>query len=104
MRPYLTLFFALLLVLLALTGCSADRATVDHRAAVMCGLADKINAGTTADLAANSYDVAWIIENERRAAVNLSDSYGWRKATYPYPAARPASLPWVPQDDITGGR
>lgn len=93
----------MLVVMLAvaamLGGCAADRATIDHRAAVMSGLADKINSGTADDLAANALDAAWIIENERRAAVNLSDAYHWRKATYPYPARRPTSLPWTPEDE-----
>jgi len=92
----------LMLVVLGMVGCSADRATVDHRAAVMGGVADKINSGTADDLRANASDVAWTIENERRAAVNLSDSYHWRKATYQYPASRPTTLPWKPQDDTTG--
>jgi len=86
-------------------GCAADRAAIDHRSAVMGGVADKINAGTAADLQANALDVAWTIENERRAAVNLSDWAHWRKATYPYPAKRPEALPWKPVDDVpaTGG-
>jgi len=82
------------------TGCSADRATIDHRAAVMSGLADKINSGTADDLRDNALDAAWVIENERRAAVNLSDAYHWRKATYKYPARRPTALPWEPEDDV----
>ena len=89
------------------TGCSADRAKIDHRAAVMSGLADKINGGTADDLRDNALDAAWVIENERRAAVNLSDAYRWRKATYPYPARRPTELPWRPEDDVPatkGGR
>ena len=89
-----------LLVVMGMAGCAADRATVDHRAAVMGGLADQINSATPADLAANASDVAWVIENERRAAVNLSDAYHWRKATYPYPAKRPTTLPWKPEDDV----
>jgi len=89
-----------LLVVMMLSGCAADRATVDHRAAVMGGLADKINSGTADDLRANGTDAAWVIENERRAAVNLSDAYHWRKATYPYPAKCPTTLPWKPEDDV----
>ena len=85
-------------VLLAGSGCAVDRATVDHRAAVMCGLADRINTGTADDLRANALDAAWAIENERRAAMNLSDAYHWRKATYPCPASRPTTLPWTPED------
>jgi hypothetical protein len=81
-------------------GCAADRATVDHRAAVMSGLADKINSGTADDLRTNALDAAWVIENERRAAVNLSDAYHWRGATYKHPAGRPTTLPWTPQDDV----
>jgi|GEM_PF-3886167 len=81
-------------------GCAADRATVDHRAAVMSALADKVNAGTAADLQANALDAAWVIENERRAAVNLSDACHWRKATYAHPARRPTTLPWTPEDDV----
>ena len=86
--------------LMLLTGCAADRATVDHRAAVMSGLADKVNSGTADDLRSNAIDAAWIIENERRAAVNLSDAYRWRSATYKYSASRPTTLPWTPQDDV----
>jgi len=73
----------------------------------MSGLADKINSGTADDLRDNALDAAWVIENERRAAVNLSDAYHWRKATYPYPARRPTELPWRPEDDVPaakGGR
>ena len=81
-------------------GCAADRATIDHRAAVMSGLADKINAGTADDLRANALDAAWVIENERRSAVNLSDAYHWRSASYKYPAKRPTTLPWTPEDDV----
>ena len=83
-----------------LGGCAADRATIDHRAAVMSGLADKINSGTADDLRDNALDAAWVIENERRAAINLSDAYHWRKATYPHAAKRPTSLPWTPEDDV----
>jgi len=85
---------------LFLGGCASDRATVDHRAAVMNGVANQVNAGTAQDLATNALDAAWIIENERRAAVNLSDSYHWRKATYPNPAKRPTTLPYTPVDDV----
>jgi inner membrane protein involved in colicin E2 resistance len=80
-------------------GCAADRATIDHRAAVMVGLADKINAGTSDDLKANAPYVAWTIENERRAAQNISDAYHWKSATYKYPASQPTTLPWTPVDD-----
>lgn len=99
-------FIESILILLAilvgapLAGCASDRATIDHRAAVMCGLADKINAGTVDHLRVNAIDAAWVIENERRAAVNLSDAYHWRKATYRYSAKRPTTLPWVPQNDV----
>jgi len=89
-----------LVVVLGMTGCAADRATVDHRAAVMCGTADMINEGTADNLKANATAVAWVIENERRAAVNLSDAYHWRKPTYPYPAKMPTTLPWKPEDDV----
>jgi len=85
-------------------GCASDRATLDHRAAVMNGIADKINSGTALDLQANALDVAWALENERRAAVNLRDSAYWRKPTYPYSAKRPTALPWKPEDDIPPGR
>jgi len=85
-------------------GCGAPKATLDHRAAVMCGLADKINAGTADELAANALDVAWAVENERRAAVNLADWAHWRKPTHPYPAKRPTALPWVPVDDDSAGQ
>ena len=90
-----------LLVVATLGGCAADRATIDHRAAVMSGLADKINGGTADDLRANALDAAWVIENERRAAVNLSDAYHWRSASYKYPAKRPTTLPWTPEDDVS---
>lgn len=95
-----------MMVVALLGGCAADRATIDHRAAVMSGLADKINSGTADDLRANSLDAAWVIENERRAAVNLSNAYHWRSATYKYPASRPTTLPWTPQDDVSpeGGK
>jgi len=89
-----------LMVVLMLGGCAADRATIDHRAAVMSGLADKINSGTADDLRANALDAAWVIENERRSAVNLSDAYHWRSASYKYPAKRPTTLPWTPEDDV----
>ena len=82
-------------------GCASDRATVDHRAAVMNGVANQVNSATAQDLAASALDVAWITENERRAAVNLSDSYHWRKATYPNPAQRPTSMPYTPEDDTS---
>ena len=103
----LVLMFVLLFGVTAVgTGCSVDRATIDHRAAVMSGVADKVNAGTTDDLRDNALDVAWIIENERRAAVNLSDAFHWRAPTYKYPARRPTELPWRPEDDVPvkGGR
>jgi len=90
----------LLCLALLVGGCTADRATIDHRAAVMDGLADQINSGTADDLLANAPDVAWAIENERRSAVNLSDAYHWRKATYPYAAKRPTSLPWKSDDNV----
>jgi len=89
-----------LMVVLMLGGCAADRATIDHRAAVMSGLADKINSGTADDLRANALDAAWVIENERRSAVNLSDAYHWRSASYKYAAKRPTTLPWTPEDDV----
>jgi len=89
-----------LMVVLMLGGCAADHATIDHRAAVMSGLADKINSGTADDLRANALDAAWVIENERRSAVNLSDAYHWRSASYKYPAKRPTTLPWTPEDDV----
>ena len=89
-----------LMVVLMLGGCAADRATIDHRAAVMSGLADKINSRTADDLRANALDAAWVIENERRSAVNLSDAYHWRSASYKYPAKRPTTLPWTPEDDV----
>ena len=82
------------------TGCSAGRAIIDHRAAVMSGVADKVNSGTADDLRDNALDVAWVIENERRAAVNLSDAFHWRAPTYKYPARRPTELPWRPEDDM----
>jgi len=103
----LTLMLVLLFaVAMVSTGCAADRATVDHRAAVMSGLADKINSGTAEDLRDNALDVAWCLENERRAAVNLSDAFHWRTPTYKYPAKRPTELPWRPEDDVPvkGGR
>jgi len=103
MRNGWTLFVMLVLlvgVAAVSTGCSADRATIDHRAAVISGLADKINSGTADDLRDNALDAAWVIENERRAAVNLSDAYHCRKATYKYPARRPTALPWKPEDDV----
>lgn len=100
MKRLLLMTLAMLCLAVGIVGCAADRATVDHRAAVMTGLADKVNGGTAADLAANALDAAWCIENERRAAVNLSDAMHWRKATYEYPAKRPTTLPWVPADDI----
>ena len=81
-------------------GCAADRSTVDHRASVMNGLADKVNSSTAEDLRDNALDVAWIVENERRAAVNLSDAFHWRKPTYKYPSKRPDSLPYTPEDDV----
>jgi hypothetical protein len=90
---------AVMVTVVLVGGCAVDRATIDHRAAVMSGLADKVNAGTADDLRANAVDAAWVIENERRAAVNLSDAYHWRKATYPNPAKRPTTLPWTPEDD-----
>jgi len=92
---------AVVLVVLFMTGCSADRATLDHRAAVMAGLADTINSCTADELKSYSLDVALTVENERRAAVNLSDAYHWRKATYQYAASRPTTLPWTPKDDAT---
>jgi hypothetical protein len=91
----------LVLVMSVVVGCAADRATIDHRAAVMAGVANQVNAGTPQDLQDSALDVAWTLENERRAAVNLSDSYHWRKATYPYPAKRPTTLPYTPEDDRT---
>ena len=87
-------------------GCAMDRSAIDHRAAVMSAVADKINTGTPDDLRDNALDVAWIVENERRAAQNLSDAVHWRPPTYKYPARRPDALPWVPEDDVpaAGGR
>jgi len=67
---------------------------------VMSAVADKINTGTADDLRDNALDVAWIVENERRAAQNLSDAVHWRPPTYKYPARRPEALPWVPEDDV----
>jgi len=92
----------LVCLLALLAGCAADQAVIDHRAAVMCGLADKINAGTADDLRANAPDVAWTIENERRAAVNLSNWAHWQAPCYQHPALRPTSLPWVPTSDPNG--
>ena len=77
---------------------------MDHRAAVMNGVANQVNSATAQDLAASALDVAWIVENERRAAVNLSDSYHWRKATYPFPAKRPTTLPYTPEDDTSAAQ
>lgn len=96
---------AMLLVLLLsgvlLGGCAADRATVDHRAAVMTGVADRINADGVPTAPQDQLDFALCIENERRAAVNLSDALHWRKPTYKYPAKRPTTLPWRPEDDVS---
>ena len=85
-------------------GCAADRATLDHRAVVMNGVADKLAAEGFPTAQAGLLDVAWIIENERRAAVNLSDSAHWRKETYPYPAKRPTTMPYTPEDDVPVGK
>lgn len=100
-----TWMWVLVLVLagFVLAGCSADRAAIDHRAAVMCGVADMINEGTAENLRVNATSAAWVIENERRAAVNLSDAYHFRKPTYPYPAKQPTTLPWKPEDDVPPG-
>ena len=62
----------------------------------MNAAADKINAGTADDMRANAAPIAWVIENERRAAVNLSDAAHWRKATFPTAASQPTTLPWKP--------
>lgn len=101
MRSLIVALTMMCMAMLMLGGCAADRATLDHRAAVMNALADKINAGTAADLEANALDVAWVIENERRAAVNVADAARWKKPTYRYPAKRPTTLPYVPEDDAS---
>ena len=89
-----------------MSGCAVDRTVIDHRAAVMSAVADKTNSGTADDLRDNALEVAWCLENERRAAQNLSDVVHWRPPTYRYPARRPEALPWVPEDDVPaiGGR
>jgi hypothetical protein len=91
------------LCLFLAVGCAADRATLEHRAAVMDGLAEKINSGTPADLTTNALYVAWVVENERRAAVNLADRFGGKAPTYPYAAKQPTTLPWTPEDEVPAG-
>ena len=106
MRTWMMSLCALALLLVtAIGGCtvfsSADRARVDHRAAVMAAAADKINGSTVEELsdpAVLKY-VAHIMENERRAAVNISDAAHFRKPTYRWPAKAPTTMPWVPIDD-----
>lgn len=93
-----------LAILAGSTGCAADRATLDHRAAVMNGLADKLNAQGVPAAESDRLDMIWAVENERRAAVNLSDAAHWRKPTYPYAASRPAAIPWTPTDAAPAGK
>jgi len=91
------------LVMLSVTciaGCASDTATVDHRAAVMCGVANQLDAHGLPTAPQDQLDCIWAMENERRAAVNLSDAYHWRKPTYPYPAKQPTTMPWTPEDDV----
>ena len=82
-------------------GCTvfsaADREVVDHRAAVMRALADRLNA------AAEPWDkltLAYIIECEARAAANLSDAAHWRAPTFTHAPTFPAALPWAPVDAV----
>ena len=92
------------IVAFGMMGCAADRATLDHRAAVMNGVADTINAKGVPTDQQDQLDFAWCIENERRAAVNVSDSFHWKQPTYPYPAKRPTTMPYKPVDDVPVGK
>jgi len=86
------------ILLLTLAGCGNPAA--DHHAAVMDGLANQINAATIQQLQDPNIllSFAVIVENERRAARNLSDGLHYEKPTYPTAATRPTELPWTPKD------
>ena len=101
MRNWIVLM--LLVVLVGVAGCTvfsaADKAVVDHRAAELNAVADNANALPAPPAQAEWLGIVWILENERRAAVNLSNRAHWEKAKYPYPAKAPTTLPWVPADN-----
>jgi len=89
--------------LLAAGGCTvfsaADKAVVDHRAAVMNAVADKANAMPAPPSTEDWMNIVQVIERERRAAVNLSNTAHWEKPTYKYNPKTPTTLPWKPVDD-----
>ena len=80
-----------------------DQAVVDHRAAVLRALANDANARTLPPSPADWLTYVWTIENEARAAQNLSDAAHWQKPTFPCPASMPAAVPWTPRDDVSAG-
>lgn len=82
----------------AVAGCGNPAA--DHHAAIMDGLANQVNASTVAQLQDPNVllSFAVVIENERRAARNLSDGLHWEAPTYRTAATRPTALPWTPKD------
>ena len=95
------------LIGLLVGGCTymsaKDKLVVDHRAAVMNPAADRVNACTFEQLKDNEVllFIAYTIECERRAAVNLSDAAHWREPTYKYKPKMPTSLPWKPEDEVS---
>ena len=103
MKRILIVSLLCLLVAGLFIGCAADINAADHHAAIMTGLANKLEASQPQDLSFNALDVVWIVENERRAATNMSDKMHWRKPTYVHPATRPTTMPCVPVDDVAKG-
>jgi hypothetical protein len=80
-------------------GCATT--AIDQHYAVMRGLANKVNAATFAELQDPNTlcSFALIVENEARAAGNISAANHWGSGTKQAAVTtRPSTLPWTPPE------
>jgi hypothetical protein len=89
--------------MLAVAGCvvgGGDIAKFDNHAAVMRGLADKVNGSTVVQMQDPNAILsdAFVTENEARSSENFSNGLHMKAPKWATNAVRPTTLPWTPKE------